>query len=65
MKQFLNDMFYSKGIEFLDIIVTEVCLPKEILEPLDLKAQFGSINEKEREQYIYDMKIIEDEENLD
>jgi len=49
MKQFLNDMFSNKGLEFLDIIITEVQLPDEIKQPLDLKAQFGSLNEKERE----------------
>jgi hypothetical protein len=38
MKQFLNDMFGPKGMEFLDIIITEVDLPVEIQQPLDLKA---------------------------
>jgi len=38
MKAFLNDMFGNKGLEFLDIIVTEVQLPEEIKQPLDLKA---------------------------
>jgi len=38
MKQFLNEMFAAKGLEFLDIIVTEVLLPNEIKNPLDLKA---------------------------
>jgi len=65
MKEFLNDMFGNKGLEFLDIIVTEVQLPEEIKQPLDLKAQFGSINEKEREQYNYDMRLIDDEEILE
>lgn len=64
MKQFLNDMFSPKGLEFLDIIITEVQLPEEIKQPLDLKAQFGSLNEKEREQYNYDMKLIDDDEEL-
>jgi hypothetical protein len=31
-------MFAAKGLEFLDIIVTEVLLPNEIKNPLDLKA---------------------------
>ena len=30
MKEFLNNMFGSKGLEFIDIIVTEVTLPEEI-----------------------------------
>jgi len=64
MKSFLNDMFGQKGLEFIDIIVTEVQLPDEIKQPLDLKAQFGSLNEKEREQYNYDMRMIDDEEIL-
>lgn len=65
MKQFLNDMFGPKGLEFLDIIVTEVMLPEEIKQPLDVKAQFGSLNEMEREKYNFDMRIINDEEELE
>ena len=65
MKDFLNEMFGSKGLEFIDIIVTEVQLPNEIKEPLDMKAQFGSLNEMEREQYNFDMRVINDEEELE
>ena len=60
MKQFLNEMFANKGLEFLDIIITEVTLPEEIKQPLDLKAQFGSLNEMEREKYNFEMKKIDD-----
>ena len=38
MKTFLNNMFKNKGLEFIDIIITEVTLPEEIKTPLDLKA---------------------------
>ena len=65
MKDFLNEMFGPKGLEFLDIIVTEVLLPEEIKQPLDMKAQFGSLNEMEREKYNYDMRLINDEEELE
>jgi hypothetical protein len=65
MKDFLNEMFGSKGLEFLDIIVTEVLLPDEIKNPLDMKAQFGSLNDMEREKYNFDMRIINDEEELE
>jgi len=61
----LNEMFGPKGLEFLDIIVTEVLLPEEIKQPLDMKAQFGSLNEMEREKYNYDMRLINDEEELE
>lgn len=64
MRQFLNDMFQDKGLYFKDIIITEVQLPEEIKGPLDLKAQFASLNEKEREQYNYDMRLIDDDEEL-
>jgi hypothetical protein len=30
MKTFLNEMFGQKGLEFLDIIITEVLLPEEV-----------------------------------
>ena len=63
MKQFLNEMFANKGLEFLDIIITEVTLPEEIKLPLDLKAQFGSLNEMEREKYNFEMKKIDDQED--
>ena len=65
MKDFLNDMFGGKGLEFMDIIVTEVLLPEEIKQPLDMKAQFGSLNAMEREKYNFDMRIIDDEEVLE
>ena len=58
-------MFAGKGLEFLDIIVTEVLLPNEIKNPLDLKAQYGSLNEMEKEKYNYDMRLINDKEELD
>ena len=65
MMQFLNDMFGNKGLEFTNIIITEVQLPEEIRQPLDLKAQFGSLNDKEREQYNFEMRLIDDEEELE
>lgn len=65
MKDFLNDMFGSKGLEFIDIIVTEVLLPNEIKQPLDMKAQFGSLNEMEKEKHNFDMRLIKDDEDLD
>ena len=58
-------MFANKGLEFLDIIITEVTLPEEIKQPLDLKAQFGSLNEMEREKYNFEMKKIDDQEELE
>ena len=57
-------MFSNKGLEFLDIIITEVTLPEEIKITLDAKAQYGSMNELEREKYNFEMKIIDDEEEL-
>jgi len=65
MKEFLNKMFHHKGIEFMDIIITEVSLPEEIKQPLDLKAQFGSLNEMERESYNFEMTKINDQEELE
>lgn len=65
MKDFLNEMFGSKGLEFIDIIVTEVLLPNEIKQPLDMKAQFGSLNEMEKEKHNFDMRLIKDDEDLD
>jgi hypothetical protein len=64
MKDFLNEMFLDKGLEFLDIIVTEVLLPNEIMGPLDRKAQYASLNEMEREKYNYQMRLIDDDETL-
>jgi len=58
-------MFAAKGLEFLDIIITEVMLPEDVKQPLDMKAQFGSLNEMEREKYNFDMRIINDNEELE
>lgn len=65
MMSFLNEMFASKGLEFTDIIITEVKLPEEIKQPLDLKAQYGSLNEMEREKYNFEMRLIDDSEELE
>jgi len=64
MLAFLNEMFAPKGLEFTQIIITEVLLPDEIKQPLDMKAQFGSLNEMERERYNFQMRQIDDEEEL-
>ena len=61
----MNQMFGPKGMEFLDIIITEVMLPEDVKKPLDMKAQFGSLNEMEREKYNFDMRIINDAEELE
>ena len=61
----MNEMFNPKGLEFCDIIITEVTLPKEIKEPLDMKAQFGSLNDMERERYNFEMRMINDQEELE
>ena len=58
-------MFGQKGLEFLDIIITEVLLPEEVKQHLDLKAQFQSLNEMEKEKYNFDMRIINDNEELE
>ena len=49
-------MFESKGLTFLDIIITEVELPDEVRVPLDMKAQYASFNEYEREKYNFEMR---------
>jgi len=64
MLTFLNTMFAPKGLEFTQIIITEVHLPNEIKSPLDMKAQYGSLNEMEREKYNFQMRLIDDEEEL-
>lgn len=65
MLGFLNRVFHSKGLEFTRIIVTEVKLPKDIAQPLDHKAQYGSMNEYEKTRHEYDMRVLNDEMELD
>lgn len=62
---FLNSMFANKGLEFQRVIITEVKLPAEIAKPLDQKAQFGSLNEFEKTKHEYDLRLINDEEELE
>ena len=64
MKDFLNEMFGSKGLYFSDIIITEVTLPEDVKGPLDMKAQYASFNEMERERYNFYMRLINDAESL-
>ena len=65
MKEYLNSMFGPKGLEFVSIVITEVNLPEDIRQPLDIKAQFASFNEMERERYNFDMRLINDAEALE
>lgn len=65
MLDYLNEMFGPKGLEFLSIVITEVNLPTDIYQNLDVKAQFASFNEMERERYSYDMRLINDSEALE
>jgi hypothetical protein len=60
MLDFLNRMFESKGLEFTRIIVTNVRLPADISEPLDQKAQYGSMNEYERTRHGFDIRCLND-----
>ncbi len=60
MLDFLNRMFASKGLEFMNIIITNVRLPTDIAEPLDQKAQYGSMNEFERTRHALDIRVLND-----
>jgi hypothetical protein len=65
MLDFLNKMFYNKGLEFTRIIVTHIKLPDDIAKPLDYKAQYGSMNEYERTRHAYDMRLQNDDSELE
>ena len=60
MLEFLNKMFESKGLEFTRIIIVNVRLPSDIAEPLDQKAQYGSMNEYERTRHGLDIRCLND-----
>ncbi len=64
MLKFLNNMFGEQGLEFLDIIITKIDLTRDIEDLLDQKAQFESFMITDREQFNYDMRIINDKEEL-
>ena len=57
-------MFGEQGLEFLDIIITKIDLTRDIEDLLDQKAQFESFMITDREQFNYDMRIINDKEEL-
>lgn len=65
MIDFLNKMFSNKGLEFTRIIVQNVKLPNEIAQPLDQKAQYGSMNDFERTRHEYDMRVLNDNKELE
>ena len=65
MLEFLNKMFASKGLEFSRIIITNVKLPPDIAKPLDYKAQYGSMNEYERTRHEFDIRLLNDERELE
>ncbi len=58
-------MFSNKGLEFQRVIITNVRLPQDIATPLDQKAQFGSMNEYEKTKHEFDLRIINDDEELE
>ena len=65
MLEFLNRMFANKGLEFMSIIITNVRLPTDIAEPLDQKAQYGSMNEFERTRHALDIRVLNDNQELE
>lgn len=65
MIDFLNRMFESKGLEFTRIIITNVTLPDEISGPLDEKAQYGSMNDFERTRHTFDIRCLNDNQELE
>ena len=65
MLDFLNDMFSKKGLEFMSIIITAIRLPNDIAQPLDQKAQYGSMNEYEKTRHAYDMRVLNDNSELE
>ena len=65
MLEFLNKTFENKGLEFTRIIVQNVKLPVEIAQPLDQKAQYGSMNDFERTRHEYDMRVLNDNKELE
>lgn len=65
MIDFLNKMFENKGLEFTRIIVQNVKLPQEIAQPLDQKAQYGSMNVFEVSKHEYEMRVLNDNKELE
>lgn len=65
MLEFLNKMFANKGLEFTRIILQNVRLPTDIAKPLDQKAQYGSMNEFERTKQEYEMRVLNDNKELE
>lgn len=65
MLDFLNKMFENKGLEFTRIILQNVRLPEDIAKPLDQKAQYGSMNEYERTKQEYEMRVLNDNKELE
>lgn len=48
-------MFADKGVQFERIIIKNVILPQDIAQPLDVKAQYNSLNEYEREKHKFEL----------
>ena len=64
IKDTLNSMFEDKGLHFERIIIKNVILPQDIAQPLDVKAQYNSLNEYEREKHKFELQKINDNETL-
>ena len=64
MIEYLNHIFENKGIEVRSVIITNVKLPPDIADPLEEKTTYASKNSLERKKQSYELRILNDEQEI-
>lgn len=65
MKTFLNDIMSTKGITIKSVIITNVKLPADVAQSLQEKTIFQFKNTLERKKQSYELRTINDKEELE
>lgn len=65
MIRYMNGIFESKGVEIRSVIITNVLLDRDIADQLEEKTTYASKNTLERKQQCFELRVINDEQEID
>ena len=65
MIAYMNQIFENKGVVIESVIITNVILPRDVADPLEEKTTYASKNTLERKKQSYELRCINDKEEID
>lgn len=65
MINYMNQIFENKGVVIESVIITNVVLPRDVADPLEEKTTYASKNTLERKKQSYELRCINDKEEID